>query len=101
MFQYQGAGPLYSPDAFSKSVREQKSKLEPAKNFLAKTQGLVWALFKLFLTLRTGALSDLGSHLKTLGPMLFLRQRSILKSREVSDYMDHFNSLDKGVLAKE
>jgi len=99
--QFQGAGPLYSPDAFSKSVREQKSKLEPTKKFLVKTESLIWAVLKLLLTLRTRSLSVFNSHLKTLGPMLFLRQRSILKSREVSDYMDHFNSLDKGVLAKE
>ena len=99
--QYQGGRSLYSPDDFSKSVREQKSKLEPTKNFLVKFRGLVWSVLKLLLTLRTRSLSNLNSQLKTLGPMLLLRQRSILKSREIRDYMNHFHSLDKGGLAKE
>ncbi len=99
--QFQGAGPLYSPDAFSKSVREQKSKMKPTKNFLLMVLNLFWGVLKVLITMKSGALSDLGSSIKNLWPISILRKRKIRKSREVQDYMDHFHSLEKGPLSRE
>ena len=101
LVQYQGAGPEYSPDNFSKNLRKLKSTKQLLKNFLNKIQGLFGGPLKFFLAWRIGSFLDLSSMFKTLWPMHTLHQRTILKSPEVRAYMDHFHSLEKDPLIRE
>jgi glycosyltransferase domain-containing protein len=101
LVQYQGLGPAYSSDAFSKNLRKLNSKKQLLKNFLNMIQGLIGGPLKFFLAWRIGSFLDLSSMFKTLWPMQVLHQRKILKSPEVRDYMDHFNSLEKDPLTRE
>ena len=101
LFQYQGAGPHFSPDAFSKDLRGRKAKLEPTKDFLLMVLNQFWGILKVLLMMKSGSILDLGSSIKNLWPINILRKRTIRKSREVLDYMDHFHSLEKGPLRSE
>jgi glycosyltransferase domain-containing protein len=98
LFQYQGGGPQNSQDDFSIKLKQQMMYKNSIKSFYQKFP-LKW--LKIILKLLKGDLHNAFLEIKDAWPFKKICQNKIFKSKEVSEFMDHFHSLEKEPLLQE